>query len=107
MASVTVIEDTDVFEDVLKNRYLVIDFFAQWCGPCKKIAPLYEELASKHTNIKFCKLDVEEDEVSEVTEACGIKAMPTFCLFKNGEYVDRVEGADLDGLVKKMKEHFN
>lgn len=71
---------------------MLIDFFAEWCGPCKAISPHIERLSEEHQNVKFFKVDV--DQLSEVAAENGISAMPTFLFFKNGEKVETVRGAN-------------
>ncbi|CAL5870610.1 uncharacterized protein PFLUO_LOCUS4849 [Penicillium psychrofluorescens] len=71
---------------------VIVDFHAQWCGPCKAIAPAIEKLSTEHTNVKFFKVDV--DEVSEVAAENGISAMPTFLFLKGGEKIETVRGAN-------------
>lgn len=76
---------------------VVIDFFATWCGPCKRIAPMFEDLAQKyHPHIQFFKVDV--DESPDLVNLFDINAMPTFVFLKHGVVVKKVEGADIKGL---------
>lgn len=82
--------------EIPQQGAVVIDFFATWCGPCKRIAPTYEKLAEAFTNVTFLKVDV--DESAELTNEYNISAMPTFVFLKNGKEVKRVEGADMAGL---------
>ncbi|CZT14767.1 related to Thioredoxin-1 [Ramularia collo-cygni] len=70
----------------------IVDFFAVWCGPCKVIAPKIVEFSDKHTNVRFYKLDV--DEVPEVAQEVGVRAMPTFMIYKDGEKINEVVGAN-------------
>ncbi|KAJ5746157.1 thioredoxin [Penicillium odoratum] len=70
---------------------IIVDFFAEWCGPCKAIAPVLEKFSEKHENVKFYKVDV--DQLGEVAAKNKISAMPTFLVFKNGELIDTVRGA--------------
>ncbi len=81
---------------------VVIDFFATWCGPCKRIAPLFEDLADKYSPaITFLKVDV--DESAELVDQFQVSAMPTFVFLKDGVVVKRVEGADVMGLEEGFK----
>jgi thioredoxin 1 len=82
--------------DIPQTGPVVIDFFALWCGPCKRIAPTYEKLAEAFPNITFLKVDV--DESGELVNMFDISAMPTFVFLKNGKEIKRVEGADMKGL---------
>lgn len=102
------------------TTYVVIDFFADWCPPCKQIAPIYVGLASRHGvpgQLAFAKVNV--DHVKDVALEYGISAMPTFMFFKDGKQVmvngqKVIQGADprtlgaaaekLGGLAKKRAE---
>lgn len=75
---------------------VVIDFFATWCGPCKRIAPAFEKLATSLPGITFLKVDV--DESPELVTFYDISAMPTFVFLKDGKELKRVEGADMASL---------
>lgn len=71
---------------------VLVDFTASWCGPCKKIGPYFEELATKYPDVIFVKIDV--DDLDDVAAECGISAMPTFQLYSNGVKVQEMTGAD-------------
>ena len=86
---------SDVSE-IPQQGSVVIDFFATWCGPCKRIAPTFEKLADSLTSIVFLKVDV--DESPEIVNQFDISSMPTFVFLKNGTEVKRVEGADMAAL---------
>lgn len=81
---------------------MIIDCFAVWCGPCKVIAPKVVELSKEHTNARFYKLDI--DEVPDVAQELGIRAMPTFVFFKNGQKVAEVVGANPSALKAAVVE---
>ena len=78
--------------EVLENDKLVlVDFWAEWCGPCKQISPRLEELANKYSeNLTVFKVNVDEN--TEVPVEYGIRNIPTLLIFKNGEVVDKVVG---------------
>ena len=85
------------------DKIVVIDFFATWCGPCKVIAPAIAKMSTEDAysdKVMFYKIDV--DEVPEVAQELGIRAMPTFAIFKNGEKVDEVVGANERALRSKI-----
>lgn len=86
-----------------ENKVVVVDFFATWCGPCKQIAPMIAKWSNEDefSNVEFIKVDV--DEVPDVAQEQGIRAMPTFKIFKNGEEVDEVVGADPNKLQQKIR----
>ena len=77
----------------------VVDCFAEWCGPCKMVAPHFAKWAEENPDITFVKIDVDESE--DLAASLGISAMPTFIFFKNGTEVDRVQGA----VVGKIQEN--
>ncbi|CAF0813315.1 unnamed protein product [Adineta steineri] len=82
-----------------KDKLVVLDFFATWCGPCLRIAPVIEGWSGEDDfkdNVVFLKCDV--DEAEDVAKEYEIEAMPTFVLFKGGKEVDRVVGASSDSL---------
>ncbi|KAL7717957.1 Thioredoxin [Entamoeba marina] len=84
-----------------EGKPVIVDFFAVWCGPCKMIAPFFEETAGSNTDIKFVKVDV--DVAQEICVQYKVRSMPTFLLFKNGQEVTRFSGASKDGLLNMVK----
>lgn len=99
-----VVRSVTEFKDVLaSNRNVIIDFYADWCGPCKMIAPFYERYANEYPHIKFVKANV--DEALELASVYSVTAMPTFMGFVNGSKVGEVMGAsrsDIEQLIFKM-----
>merc|ERR1712029_1232000 len=85
----------------VKDSLLVLDCFATWCCPCKVIAPQVVKFAQQYTDARFYKIDV--DEVPDVAQELGIRAMPTFLLFKNGEKIGEVVGANPKALETAIK----
>lgn len=84
---------------VKRKCYLVLDFTADWCGPCKKIAPVFEELAEKHgreSQLEFLKVD--NDAFSEITAEFGVVALPTFQVFWRGQCIYSTEGGNEENL---------
>ncbi|KAF2772885.1 thioredoxin-domain-containing protein [Teratosphaeria nubilosa] len=84
-----------------KGCLLVLDCFATWCGPCKVIAPQVVKFSDTYKDARFYKLDV--DEVPEVAQELSVRAMPTFLLFKDGEKVGEVVGANPTALETAIK----
>ncbi|MBO6262377.1 MAG: thioredoxin [Bacilli bacterium] len=79
------INDREEFKAAIAEGTVLVDFFATWCGPCKMLSPVLEEV-SKEVNATIIKVDV--DEASTIAAQFGIQAVPTLILFKNGERVD-------------------
>lgn len=77
------------------HTYLIADFYATWCPPCKQIAPIYNQLSTAHSAAgKFAFVKVNVDEAREIAAQYGIQAMPTFLLFKDGKQIEEIKGAD-------------
>ena len=74
------------FDAAIKEGTVLVDFFATWCGPCKMLSPVLEEVAEENPNVSILKIDV--DEVGELAARYGIQAIPTLMLFKNGQRVE-------------------
>ncbi|NLL79730.1 MAG: thioredoxin [Clostridiales bacterium] len=89
--------------EVLKSELpVLVDFFADWCGPCKMIAPVIEALAEEYDGkIKIGKLDAGENQ--QLALGYGVRNVPAFLFFQNGEIVDRLIGADKKQLEEKCK----
>ncbi|KAI9679345.1 MAG: Cytoplasmic thioredoxin isoenzyme 2 [Caeruleum heppii] len=92
------LETSSDFQTALseKDSLMVLDCFATWCGPCKQIAPTIVKFSESYPTARFYKLDV--DEVPEVAQKLDIRAMPTFLLFKDGEKIAEVVGANAKAL---------
>ncbi|KAJ3105657.1 Thioredoxin domain-containing protein 2 [Phlyctochytrium bullatum] len=75
------------------SKLTVVDFTASWCGPCKMVAPRFEQLSNKYPNVNFLKVDV--DEQRGISSEHEVRAMPTFQFFISGRKVDEVVGADI------------
>jgi thioredoxin 1 len=86
------VTDNSFEEEVLKSdKPVVVDFWAEWCGPCKMLAPRFEELSNEMTNIKFCKVDIDANEAT--AGKFGVRSIPTLILFKGGKPVGQIVGA--------------
>jgi thioredoxin 1 len=87
------VSDSSFDGDILKSdRPVLVDFWAPWCGPCRSVAPLVDDLATQYKDrMKVAKINV--DESSQVAMKYQVTSIPTFILFKGGEVADRVLGA--------------
>jgi thioredoxin 1 len=92
-ANVTQVSDASFDGDILKSSVpVLVDFWAPWCGPCRSVAPIVDELANQYAGkLKVAKVNV--DESTEVATRYQITSIPTFIVFKNGQVADRALGA--------------
>ncbi|KAF5963879.1 thioredoxin 1 [Fusarium coicis] len=102
------IKTTKEFKDLVSttDKAVLIDCFATWCGPCKAISPILNKLSEEKAlsdGIQFVKFDV--DELPDLTAELGVRAMPTFFVFKNGSKVDELVGANPQALQSMLAKH--
>ncbi len=90
MAVTSVSDATFQDEVIASDKLVLVDFWAEWCGPCKMLAPLLDEIDAEIEDIKIVKVDVDANP--NVTVQYGVRAMPTLILFKNGEPVGTQQG---------------
>ena len=106
MASESIIEVSDSnFESEVVNSDLpvLVDFWAPWCGPCRAIAPMVEEISSAYEGkIKVGKMNVDENQAT--TMKFGIRSIPTLIMFKGGEAIDQIIGAVPKGEIERVVE---
>lgn len=98
------VTDENFETEVLKSDLpVIVDFFAEWCGPCKMMGPIFEEVGAKYEGkVKFVKLNV--DEARESAMKYGVMSIPTLISFKNGEAVETLVGLqDADSLSQKAE----
>jgi len=80
------------FNDTVKEGVTLVDFWAPWCGPCRMIAPVIEELANDYEGkAKICKVNTDEEQ--DIAIQYGIRSIPTLLFFKDGQLVDQMIGA--------------
>lgn len=96
---VKVFTGEDMKPDKLQGLTLV-DFWATWCGPCRMVAPIVEELAAETPDVTFAKIDVDKNP--DVAIGLRIASIPTLMLFKDGQLVDRIIGAHPKQDIKQM-----
>lgn len=104
MSSVAVTDDTFEAEVLKSDTPVLVDFWAEWCGPCKTLLPLVEELAGElQGKVKVVKINI--DEAPEAPTKYGVRGIPTLMIFKGGEVVDtRVGGMPKSQLAEWVEE---
>ena len=90
MAVVTLTLENFEAEVIKSDIPVLVDFWASWCGPCRMLSPIVDQIAEERTDIKVCKVNVDEQE--ELAMRFGIMSIPTLIVFKNGEIVKKTMG---------------
>jgi thioredoxin 1 len=76
---------------LLKNKLLLVDFWAEWCGPCKSMHPIFSRMAKKYDHVRFARVNVDNSQ--DIAARFNVQSIPTFIMFKNGENVQQMVGA--------------
>lgn len=104
--SVSDLTKNNIEETIMQNEIVFIDFWAAWCGPCRNFAPTYEKVALKNSDIKFVKLNTDEEP--EIAAEFEIKSIPTIAIFKERELIFLQSGMlteeSLTEVVQKVRE---
>lgn len=91
MANTVNVNDGNFSSEVLNaDKPVLVDFWAEWCGPCRMVAPVVEEIAREYDGVKVCKLDVDENQ--STAARYGVMSIPTLILFENGQVKNKVSG---------------
>ncbi|KAK4885960.1 hypothetical protein RN001_002231 [Aquatica leii] len=107
MGFIRVINDDAHFQAELANatsRLVIADFTATWCGPCQRIAPIFQQLSARYTKAVFLQIDV--DKCQEIAASQGVSAMPTFIFYRNRSKIDHLQGADPASLENKIQQYY-
>ncbi|CAH8866168.1 unnamed protein product [Trichobilharzia szidati] len=110
MATVINVADKEQLEQILQEAanvangpaIVVIDFYATWCHPCSEIAPIFKELSTRYTKMKFLKIDV--DKLEDVAQQYNVRSLPTFVFLRGTLPIDRITGASAQKLRDKVQE---
>ncbi|MBB5264704.1 thioredoxin 1 [Catenibacillus scindens] len=102
MSVITINSSTFNQEVLQSDKPVLVDFFATWCGPCKMLSPIVDQLADEHPEVKFCKLDVDQNP--DIAASFQVMSIPTLILFKGGAAASKVIGlqtkAALEDFIK-------
>lgn len=92
-SEITVLELSDSnFDNIVSSeKPTLVDFWAEWCGPCKMMHPIFERMSKKYPGIKFARVNVDQNQY--ISRRLSIQAIPTFIMFRSGQILDRMMGA--------------
>ena len=91
MANAISVNDGNFNEEVLKSdKPVLVDFWAEWCGPCRMVGPVVEEIATEYDSVKVCKLNVDDNQSTASTYS--VMSIPTLILFEGGKVKNKVTG---------------
>ena len=97
-----IIKSIEEFEEIIKHDKVLVDFYAAWCGPCRMLAPVLEELSEEVNDVEIVKVDV--DELGSLAARYGIMSIPTLLVFTKGELTNKAVGyQDKQALLKLIK----
>ena len=102
MAVVLLNKDNYEKEVLGSHRPVLIDFYADWCGPCRMVGPIVEEIAEEHPEYKICKVNVDEE--GELAAQFGVMSIPSLFVLKNGEVVNHTMGAQPKARILELLE---
>ncbi|WP_178042853.1 thioredoxin [Frisingicoccus sp.] len=100
MAVIELTQENYQKEVIESDKPVLIDFFATWCGPCKMVSPVVDEIANERPDIKVCKLDVDRN--LDLARTFQVMSVPTLVAMKNGEIVNKIIGAMPKAQILKM-----
>jgi thioredoxin 1 len=102
--AVSTVTDSDFNQFTGQRGVVLVDFWAPWCGPCKRIGPVIEQLSGEMPNVKFGKLNTDENQMTAVNH--HVMSIPTLQVYKDGKQVDQIVGAvPKEMLVATLKRH--
>ena len=90
-----------------KNDFIVIKYGAEWCGPCKEISPILEQLAKEYSNVYFVDVDIENEEIITHSDLDDIRTVPHIKFFLNGELKREIVGKDIEKLYRYVERYSN
>mmetsp|Transcript_20893 Transcript_20893/g.24035 ORF Transcript_20893/g.24035 Transcript_20893/m.24035 type:complete len:106 (+) Transcript_20893:140-457(+) len=97
------LEEYDALLELSKTQLIVLHFTAAWCGPCQKIAPILQNMVDVEPDVKFCKVDVDENK--SIANKCEVNALALIHFYKNGIKVAELKGANAEQIQEQVTLH--
>jgi thioredoxin len=98
-------DQIDQLADKFQNKLIIIDFWAEWCGPCVEMKPIFHQLAAQHQDGIFISINIDEDQSGEIKKIYGIQSIPMFVFIKNNSVIDFMMGANQSELLNKINQN--
>jgi thioredoxin 1 len=102
MAIVNITNSNFKSEVLDSSKKVLVDFWAPWCGPCRMVSPIVDEIAGENPSVKVCKVNI--DEQPQLASQYGVMSIPTLMIFQNGDVVDKAVGARNKAFILQMLE---
>ena len=100
------LNDSNFEQTISAENLTLVDFWAEWCGPCKSMHPIFESLAKQYPNVKFARINVDQNQ--NISRKFAVQSIPTFIMFKSGKIIDKMMGAvGAPGINMICKKHSN
>jgi len=100
------LNDSNFEQTISAENPTLVDFWAEWCGPCKSMHPIFESLAKQYPNVKFARVNVDQNQ--NISRKFAVQSIPTFIMFKSGKIIDKMMGAvGAPGINMICKKHSN
>ena len=85
------LDSLNFYDVISQNKLLLVDFWAEWCGPCKSMHPIFSRMARKYTHVRFARVNVDTNQ--NIAMKFGVQSIPTFIMFRSGKPIDKMIGA--------------
>ena len=85
------LDSLNLHDAISQNKLLLVDFWAEWCGPCKSMHPIFSRMAKKYDHVRFARVNVDNSQ--DVAREFNVQSIPTFIMFKNGQVTQQMVGA--------------
>lgn len=106
MSKLTIGNDKNMEELINQGTLSIVKYSASWCGPCKMLAPIIEELANDYGDINFVEVDIDDEGSEKSVQSCRISVVPTVIFYKKGEEVERFSGfKPKEEIIKIINKH--